>query len=57
MITRFNAFAARNMYSLLILVAVLAMALGGIISWTHFGIFAAGWFTGLVISYLNLRTL
>ena len=53
MIVRLKAFAIRNYYSLVVLVAVLAMALGGIISWTYFGIFAAGWLTGLAISYLK----
>lgn len=53
MIVRLKAFVARNVWSLTILVAVLAMALGGIITWVYFGIFSAGWLTGLAISYLK----
>lgn len=47
MTTRFKAFAAQNVVPLTILVVLsLAMVFAGIISWTNFGIFVAGWLLG-----------
>lgn len=48
-----KAFTAQNLYSMIILVAVLSMALGGFITWIHFVLFVAGYLTGLAFSYLK----
>ncbi len=51
MLIQLKAFATNNVISLSLLFAVLAMALGGIIPWSYFGIFAAGWILGPIFSY------
>lgn len=51
--TRLKEFVARNVFSLTVLAGFLALVLGGFISWSYFGLFAAGWLTGLTVSYLG----